>query len=372
MRGLPRDVDELLRLYGATIEKAAACDVWRTWQIAHHLWYRGVLRTFRRPEIITRDQAIAYLGITLSTWSNTIRWRWEALSVPVEGSHSLSSSRYRFSDVDLLLESRELVFIRAAKKGFLKSVIPGLDVFIVAETKKLVEELEQGFVFDVPLHLPQTPTQLEARYAGKLAKIIGYRLKYGTTLEDAISDNWTKIFGGNIVMKFMRSAAKRLPAQLDTEEVLDFLGIDWPEWQAMMATYDKAPNPVKGASTTLDAVYRSDDIRVLDESGYFKERGVRVLPSACVTEVNFARYFQRIVENNLRNLFRTLDRKSNKEIVLNDGACIQDNQRVRTLRRDDADLAWEDTLASEAISAESLVDIKRRAKEQEQQQSQLA
>jgi hypothetical protein len=360
MHGLPRDIDELLRIYEMTIREAASCDQRRAWVIAHHLCYRRLLATFKPQPVLTREQVIAYLGITTSTWMVTARRRWEILPVPVEGTYVQSGSKYRFSDVERLFEHRSLVFTRTAMKGFLDPVVPGLEEFIANEAKRVSEQIDQGFVFDVPVHLPQNPTQLMA-YSNTVAKVIRYRLKYGLAVEDAVNEIWVKILNSNVVLKFTRSAAKRLPAQLCTDDVLDFLGVEWSDWQTMMRTHPAAPNPVKGSASSPDAVYRTDDIRVLDESGYFKNRTVRILPAACVAPGSFDRYLQTTVEHTLKNIFRSLDRHCNKEDTLGEGTCIQDNRRVRRLDRDSFDgMAWEDTLASDAVSAESLVDINRR------------
>jgi hypothetical protein len=362
MHGLPRDVDELLRIYEPTIRKAAACSVRRAWQIAHFLWCRRALAAFRPPQVLTRDQAIAYLGIGIDTWKVTARRRWEILPVPIEGTYTQCGSKYRFSDVQRLFEHRELVFTRTAMKGFVDPVVPGLEEFIAAQSKRIAEELDEGFVFDVPLHLPQTPTQLERAYSGTVAKVIRYRLKYGLAVEDAINDIWVKLLNSNVVLKFTRSAAKHLPAQLCTDDVLDFLGIEWSDWDEMMRTYEKAPNPVKGSASSLDSVYRTDDIRALDESGYFKERIVRTLPASCVAPGSFERYLQTAIERTLKNIFRSLDRHSNKEDTFGEGTCIQENRRVRRLDRDSFDIAWEDTLASDDVPPEHLIDIARRAR----------
>lgn len=363
MQGLPRDVDELLRLFEGTIRTAVDCDERRAWVIAHFIWCRGVLAKFKPPQILTCDEAIAYLGIAPATWKVTARRRWEILPVPVEGSYAQQSSKYRFVDVERLFEHRDIVFTRTALRGFADPVIPGLDAFIASEAKRVAADMAEGHVFSIPLHLPQNPTQLEKAYSGTVAKVIRYRLKFGLTVEDAINDMWVKILHSNIVMKFVRSAPKHLPPQLSTDDVLDFFGIEWSDWQAMMLDYPGAPNPIKGAATSPDAVYRSEDIRALDESGYFRSRGVlRLLPAASVAAKSFEQYLQRKVENELKNKFRTLHRRFNREDTLGDGACLQENRRVSRVDRDSFDLAWEDTLWEDDVPMESFVDIARRAR----------
>lgn len=362
MHGLPRDVDELLRLYEETIRTALGCDERHAWIVAHHLWCRGALAKFKPPEVLTCDEAIAYLGIAPATWKVTARRRWEILPVPVEGSYAQQASRYRFVDVDRLFAHRDLVFTRTAKVGFRDPVVPGLGEFIAAESRKVAEDMAAGHVFDIPLHLPQNPTQLERACSNTVAKVIRYRLKYGLAVEDAVNDIWVKILNSNIVMKFIRSAPKRLPPLLSTDDALDFLGVEWSDWQNMMEQYPAAPNPVKGASSSPDAVYRTEDIRALDESGYFQTRSVRILPAACVGPGSFERYLQRAVEHALKNIFRTLDRRFNREDTLGEGACIQENRRVRRLDRDSFDVAWEDTLSEDDVPMESFVDIARRAR----------
>lgn len=366
MHGLPRDVDELLRRYEGAIKGAVACDVWRVWQVAHHLWCRGVLEAFKAPLTLTCEQAIAYLGISTSTWMVTAHRRFEVLPVPLEGSHMQRASRYDFADVERLFQYRDLVFTRTARRGFADPVIPGLEEFIAAESRRIAEELDQGYVFDVPLHLPQTPEQLLAQYDGRVAKITRNRVKYGVSIEDALHDVWLKIIDSNVALKFTRSATKHLPAELCTDDVLDYLGVEWSDWQRMMRTYEGAPTPAKGTASSPDAVYRSEDIRALDESGYFKSQLVRVLPAHCVGQSKFDSYFHQMVGNILKNIFRSLDRHSNREDTFGEGTCIHENRRVRKVDRDSFDGGWEETLASEAVSAETLIDINRRLQLQTQ------
>jgi hypothetical protein len=72
----------------------------------------------------------------------------------------------------------------------------------------------------------------------------------------------------------------------------------------------------------------------------------------------------RSAESLLKNLFRTLDRRFNKEDTLAEGACIHENRRVRMQRREDRNLPWEETVVSPEVSAEVLVDVKRRLEAQ--------
>jgi hypothetical protein len=364
--GMPRDFDDLVQLHGNVIERVAPKEVL---SIAHHLLYRGTFEQFRPPALLTRDEVIGYLGISPSTWANAARRRPHVLPPPVEGRLTLKSSKYRFSDAERCFLKRDEFFPRMSQKGFFVTRIPGFDAFLEVESKKLHDELALGYIFDLPTDLPQTDKEVHEQYQATVARVVRYRLKFGIDVEDAISEIWVKLFNSQLLIKFMRSGPKRLPATLTTEEVLDYLGVEWFSWRRMLTRHAGAPNPVKGAAKSPDAVYRSEDIRALDESGYFKKRGLRFLPPAAVSKQMLDKYIARSAEHALKNLFRTLDRRFNKEDVLQEGACIQDNRRVRVVRRDDFDLAWEDTLSSNEVSAESLIDIKRRVERMEIQQT---
>lgn len=373
--GMPRDFDELVRFHGALISTVSRPE--DVLMVAHHLWYRGILESFRPPREITRDQVISYLGLSLHTWYFTARTRPDVLPKPIEGGClQHRDSKYLFSDAERCYARRGDTFPRLRQLGFFRTVVPGLEECIVAEAKKLVDELELGYIFDVPTGLPQSDNEMLEAYTATVARVVRYRLKFGMDVEDAIDEVWLKLFSSNLLVKFMRSGPKRLPAHMTTEEVLDFLGVEWRTWRSTLALHrERAPNPVKGSSDSLEAVYRSEDIRALDESGYFKKRGLRYLPAASVSREMFDKYVATAAEHALKNLFRTLDRRFNREDTLQDGACIQDSgghRRVRVLRRDDVDFSWEDTLSSSgssplsgsgmsSIAADSLVDIKRRA-----------
>lgn len=362
LRGMPRDFDELVQNHKEVLEKAAPDN---PLEVAHHLWYRGVLATFQAPEVMTRTEVIEYLGIPTTTWRRAARSRPHVLPQPVEGKLLAACSKYRTSDVQRCYESRDTTFPRTNRLGFFVSRIPGFDEFLGREAQKIVDEMACGYIFDLPLHLPQNDSELVARYATTIARVVRCHLKFGTGVTDAINEIWVRFFTTNILIKFMRSGLKRLPAQLSTDDALDFLGVDWEDWQGMMKTHAGAPTPLKGSSESLDAVYRTEDIMALETSNVLRKRYLRYLPVACVSSVIFDRYVERAAENTLLNLFRTLDRRFNREDTLQEGACIQDNRRVRQLRRDEPDLAWEDTLRSDDISVESLIDIKRRVIQEE-------
>lgn len=364
--GMPRDFDELVQRHGDVIARVAPQDVLC---ISHHLWYRGILEQFKAPALLSRDEVIEYLGISRSTWDNAARRRAHVLPVPAEGKATHKTSKFRFSDAERCYERRNEFFPRMRRKGFLQSSIPGFDAFLEVQTKKIHAELELGYIFDVPPDLPQSDAEVHELYQATVARVVRYRLKFGIDVEDAISEIWVKLFNSNLLVKFMRSGPKRLPATLTTDETLDYLGVEWLSWRRMLKNHENAPNPVKGTSKSQDAVYRSEDIRALDESGYFKKRGLRFLPPAAVSRQMLDKYVARSAEHALKNLFRTLDRHFNREDVLQEGACIQDNRRVRVLRRDDFDLAWEDTLSSSDVSPENLIDIKRRAERMETRQT---
>jgi hypothetical protein len=367
--GLPRDFDELVRFHGGWIAALAGAE--NVLIVAHHLWYRGILEAFKPPREITRDQVVGYLGISFPAWHVAVRQLPQHLPRPIEGSLKQPESKYLFSDAERCFARRDPIFPRLRRAGFFRSLVPGFEAFLTNEVKKLVEEFKLGYIFDVPLHLPQNDAEMMAAHSATVVRVVRNRLKYGMEVEDAISEVWLKLLSSNLPVKFMRSGPNRLPTQMTTDEVLDYLGVDEEAWQQMIATYSEAPNPIKGAAGSLDALYRAEDIRVLDASGFFEKRSLRFLPAWSVSKELFDKYVATATDHALKNIFRSLDRRFNREDTLQTGACIQDNRRVRVLSRDDVDFAWEDTLSSSGsaplsgsgismIPADALVDIKRR------------
>lgn len=376
--GLPRDFDELVRFHGAVISTVSGPEDMLL--VAHHLWYRGILETFKPQREITRNQVIDYLGIPLSTWVFASRARAQILPKPISGAHRQQASRYYFSDAERCFAQRNELFPTVRRHGFFISVVPGFEEFLRIEAKKIADEIQLGYIFDVPPELPQTQKDIMTEYEGTVARVVRLRLKYGIDVEDAINEVWAKLFKSNLIVKFMRSGPSRLPAQMTTDEVLDYLGVEWEAWEQMMRRrYAGAPTPVKGSARSMEAVYRSEDITALDESGYFTNRGLRYLPAASVSRAVFDGYVMKAAEHALKNVFRTLERRFNREQTLAEGTCVSESGHIRTPRRDDADFTWVDMLSTSnmtplsgsgisSIAADTLVDIHRRAQLAEQQQ----
>lgn len=356
MLGMPRDFDELVRQYGGVIKRIAPRN---SLLVAHHLWYRGVLGGYRAPPVLSRDEVIAFLGLSEGTWKVASRDRPHLLPPPLEGTLFSKASTYRMATARTTFEQRSSSFPGVNRLGFFESRLPGLEGFILTQAIKIVEELKFGYIFDVPSYLPHNDKELMDQYSVAIARLVRCRVKFGVDTEDAINDIWVKLLAANILVKFMRAWPKRISIQLGTDETLDFLGVEWSQWQHMRQHYDKAPNPAKGAASSDTAVYYTQDICNLDQSGYFKKRGIRFLPPNCVTKKAFDSYLMRAAKHNLANLFRTLDRRFNKEDTLAEGACIHDNSHVRMQRREDRSVPWEETVVSMDASAEFLVDAKR-------------
>lgn len=361
MIGAPRDFDELVQQFGSVIKAVGPCD---HLLVAHHLWNRGVLKHYRAPKVVTREQMQEYVGVSTTLWSYALQQpkKCALMPVPIEGKVTELTSTYRFADVRAFHERRSEAFPQLAlRRGFKPTLLPGYADLVASETKKIIAEMGNGYVFDLPADLPQNNAELHEEYQVSVAQIVRRRVKYGLEIEDAINEVWAKLFNADILIKFVRSGPGRLPAHLTLEEALDFLGVEWLAWQQMMAEYPDAPNPTKGASNSRTAVYRSEDIIALDRSGFFTHRGPRVLPAFAVSKEMLNKYVVRSAEQHLKNIFRTLQRRFNREDTLQDRAYISENRSVR-LRRCDAssNLAWEDTLRSEEPLVDQMIELKQR------------
>lgn len=361
MIGAPRDFDELVQQYGSVIRTIEACDVL---QVAHHLWSRGVLQNYHPPRLLTLAQLQEYVGVSATLWSYALQQPSKRLMLPIpaEGTRMDPASKYRFVDARAFLARRAEVFTAlASRRGFKPVRLPGYAEFLLLEAKKIVNEMQRGYVFDLPAGLPQNNAELLSEYALSVAQVVRRRLKYGMEIEDAINEIWLKLFKAEILIKFVRSGASRLPSQLTLDETLDFLGVDWPAWQRMMKDYADAPNPVKGAASSMTAIYASEDIVTLDQAGYFKERGPRILPAYAVSREMLNKYVMRAAEQHLKNLFRTLERRFNREDTVQDCQYISENRSIRYRRPDvNQGQAWEDTLRSEEPLADQVLELKQR------------
>jgi hypothetical protein len=361
MIGAPRDFDELVQQFGSVIKSVGPCDVLL---VAHHLWNRGVLRSYRAPRVVTREQMQDYVGVSSTLWSYALQQpkKCAIMPAPIEGKVHEPTSTYLFADVRAFYPRRSEVFPQLAlRRGFKPACLPGYGSLVVSEAKKVLDEMGQGRMFDLPADLPQNNNDLHRSYKVIVAQVVRRRLKYGMEVEDAINEIWVRLFKADLLTKFIRSGPSRLPAHLTLDETLDFLGVDWSAWQRMMKEYADAPNPSKGSADSQTAVYRSEDILILDQGGYFRERGARVLPGYAVSREMLNKYVMRAAEQHLKNLFRTLGRRFNREDILQDRAYISENRAVR-LRRCDAtsNQAWEDSLRSEDPLADQVLELKQR------------
>ncbi len=361
MIGAPQDFDELVQQFGSVIKAVGPCD---HLLVAHHLWNRGVLKHYRAPKVVTREQMQDYVGVSTTLWSYALQQprKLATMPTPIEGKVAELTSTYRFTDVKAFLARRNEAFPQLAlRRGFKVTRLPGYADLVASETKKIIEEMGDGYVFDLPSDLPQNNRELHEEYQVPVAQIIRRRVKYGLEIEDAINEVWTRLFKADILIKFVRSGPGRLPAHLTLDEALDFLGIDWPAWQQMMAECPDAPNPTKGASSSRTAVYRSEDILALDRSGSLGPRGARVLPPYAVSKEMLNKYVVRSAEQHLKNVFRTLQRRFNREDTLQERAYISENRSVRLRRCEtQSNLAWEDTLQSEEPLADQVLELKQR------------
>lgn len=360
MVGEPRDFDELVQQLGRVIDAVESPD---TPQVARHLWHRGALRNYRAPLFVTLEQAQEYCGVSATLWRYAMQQpsKRKGLPVPVEGDMTDPKSRYCFADVKAFFARRAEVFPALARRcGFKPCRLPEYAAFLIREARKILDELKVGYVFDLPAHLPQNDAELYETYSLTVVQVVRRRVKYGLSIDDAIQQVWCKLLDSTVLIKFMRSGPNRLPTNLTTEETLDFLGVDWAAWQQMMGEYEHAPNPVKGASSSMSAVYRSEHIVVLANSGYFRQTRDRRLPASAVSREMLNRYVKCAAENKLKNIFRSQERHCNREDMLQDGAYITENRSVRVRRDVAPGHCWEDSLRSEEMPADQVCELKER------------
>ncbi len=385
---IPTDFHDLVSDYSHVFNDLGISDIPK---VAYDLCVLGLLEKFQIPELpetMTGRELCEFVGIPDSTWDSFVYGctkgrtkggqRWfargrEYLPTSLSPRGCQRGGPFHSSEVLTLFRNRTKccpIFVSAEtyvtlpegskKKVFSKSVRPGaaasFQLYLWEALQGYLED--QPIVFQYPSHLPQTDTALHARFKGTVANIVRNRLKFGVDLQDAINTVWANLLGANLRQKFVASATRRMPAQLTASEVIDYFGISKATWTRLHAS-SQGPIPVKGMATSLDSLYKKDDILALEQSGAVRMGNPRILPVASVTEKQLENYIKLAVSNSLKNIFRTQDRRYNSEFTQAGNAIMTSTSggtfRASMSMAEEAP-AWESTIVSDIPSVSDSLD----------------
>lgn len=190
-------------------------------------------------------------------------------------------------------------------------------------TQKVVED---DFV-------PSSNQEMVAYYGEYVARLVMRYNRVNANFDDITQHVWMKLIETDVLGKYAKSGTTTTRKTMTAAEACEMLGISWGQWRSMMfyATpgaaeshpshyarhYGKiTPVPLEGGWCSKTAVFATEDVIRLHETGYFKKRSKwEVEPMTTTTRSKFKVYLSTSVHNVFANWCRTRFRKY-KEMYL--------------------------------------------------------
>lgn len=383
MHSLPCDFDELVQWYGEDIRKAGAEDVEK---MGFLLLRSGLLVDYQNQpsrnsegllnrdpdDLLYKEDLCELLGIPKTTWDGYVfqclagtRKRGADLRpvvFQVDWKCSPYGGPFRWEDVQPLYERRHDVFSTLGPSRSRTFDYAHFCEFLRKRVEVILQETLNP-IFTHPSSLPSDNSELYRRYQKTVEWAVCKVVRYPDQRADAIQDVWTKLFGTDVLHKYVQlGAVKRLPATLTAIEVVEFLGITWEEW--LDAVYvSSTPTPVEGRADEATSRFKNTDVLALDHSGVFPYRSVpRSLPASAVDSKKFESYLYTAATRHAANVLRTRSRRFAKDEPAPANAYLSNKNGsyymgVRSLS--DAKGPWEDSISSSGPEVDFLCDLRR-------------
>lgn len=220
---------------------------------------------------------------------------------------------------------------------------------------------------DWPEDLPRDSNQLAKMYGEYVYDQIRRisKIKTDDELDEVNQQVWMSLLHSRVLDKFVAAAKTKLPRTLTVTEVLGYLGITLSQWTNSLAYASRTdsvwmPLPVKGTATSKDALYLTEDIQTLDNSGFLEGRRNAPRQHPEFSGRGFKSYLTQAIKNHFKNLLRTRSRR-HKERCVDDKAVLTPNT-VGTYHKayvSEEDVRWEENLAdTTGLDMEDLLDLK--------------
>lgn len=226
-----------------------------------------------------------------------------------------------------------------------------------------------------PEGLPKNYDELARQYGDHIAQQVARHNKVAWNLEDLLQTIWLKLIESQVLEKFVARASSDLPPTMTALEACDYLGVSFDYWKKNVMyvamkkdeqgdeRYSWMPKPIEGSAYSKKALFLTDEILVLDECGYVKDRS-RTQPKLCpkITSRGFKSYLNRAIHNHFANFCRSRKRRYSKEHMLDPtmvlAPTVDGYRRLGFSKSDDPQVAWETALVSAMmIGADEAVDV---------------
>ncbi len=214
----------------------------------------------------------------------------------------------------------------------LSAIVPEAPVEDVKVTKPLLAATASASAPEWPEGLPQNNTTLVAEYGLCVSQHVNRicKIRSQEELDDVCQQMWIQLFAVDILSKFVTAAKTKLPRTMTLGDALGYLGIKHSQWVTAVTRNNKdqeywVPMPINGKRTSLDAIYRTDDIKTLDEQGFLEDRRTEPKVNPAVSGRGFKSYLLKAVSNHFKNYLRTKSRRHKertadpRNVFANDG-----------------------------------------------------
>jgi hypothetical protein len=191
------------------------------------------------------------------------------------------------------------------------------------------------------------------------------KIKTDDELEEVGQQVWLNLIHSKVLEKFIEAAKTKLPRTLTLKEVCGYLGITSQQWASAVAYSEKTdsfwmPIPVKGTAVSVDALYLTEDIQTLDNSGFLDGRRNAEREHPEFSGRGFKSYLTMAVKNHFKNLLRTRSRRHKERGV--DSKVVLSPNTAGTYHKaytSEEDVSWEENLADgNDLPMEDLLDLK--------------
>ncbi len=409
--GVPNDYHELKEFYRPQLEAKASEQGLKLKEVVEALRVSALIEGFDLeeclPDTFTFEEAAQFLGLSKEAWARVLKktcssynrglpWYFvrphtgdgdfvQANNLDVSfWTSSIEAISDFMYDHDVprarpVLAKAEGAFRR--RLGWFLSKVRGASVQakqVVASViapqpidPPIVVESEPksvGEIVDWPTDLPRNNNDLQKMYGDYIFNQVR-RVSMIQTEEELREVNqqvWLNIMQSDVLGSFVEAARTKLPRTLTLDEVVGYLGITHAQWVNAASYHGRKkdswmPKPVKGTLFSKDALFLTEDIQTLDESGFLKGRRTETRRHPGVTGRGFKSYLTTAVTNHFKNLLRTRSRR-HKERVLDPKMALASGasgtyHKVTTM--EDA-ASWEENLTDDTsvdLPMEDLIDL---------------
>lgn len=218
-----------------------------------------------------------------------------------------------------------------------------------------------------PEDLPRNNKQMERMYGEYIFDQVRRvsKIKTDDELAEVNQQVWMNLLQSKVLEKFIEAAKTKLPRTLTVSEVCGYLGITAQQWASAM-TYAKKndsfwmPIPVKGTTFSVDALFLTEDVQTLDNSGFLEGRRNSERQHPEFSGRGFKSYLTMSIKNHFKNLLRTRSRRHKERGV--DSKVVLTPNTAGTFHKaytSEEDVSWEENLADgNDLAMEDLLDLK--------------